>query len=67
MSWDAPELGEPSGYLLTISEVGQQRMTTVHTADRSVRIPPGVLEDGELYFLVVVAKQHKGASSSRPL
>lgn len=63
VSWDAPELGEPSSYIVRLSGLGEPASTTIHTLGRSVHVPPGILERGQPYIIVIEANQYEGTAS----
>lgn len=68
LSWTAPDLGNPAMYrvevfrLATSGASGSRavRVARIWTNDTSLKIPPGLLTNGEYYFFRVVAMQSPG-------
>lgn len=59
ITWTAPALGKPEAYVVTVYEVQEgQRRTATHiiTTGVSVRVPPGLLKQGSLYYVKVTAQ-----------
>lgn len=62
LSWGSPTLGTPQEYEVTVAHllaVGGDTQHdyehTLHTVERKIRIPPGVLQPGENYLFIVQA------------
>ncbi|AKT44077.1 hypothetical protein [Chondromyces crocatus] len=68
ISWSAPELGEPTTYRLTVRlllrEGTSRIVATLLTASTQVRLPPGVLEMGEYYYVQVASE--RGSQPTSP-
>lgn len=76
LEWSAPSVGQPTSYLVRISEVtvnaGAARLGTVvgqlYTAGTHVIVPPGMLTTGRYYFAQLVARSSANSDfQTRPL
>jgi hypothetical protein len=74
ITWKAPLVGTPSGYRVRLSRLSVSGTRTVatavstfHTSDTSVDVPPGVLQLGQKYAITVYAYLTPGVSyATRP-
>lgn len=71
LTWDAPALGAPSGYIVSLQRLEAVSARTVSTsvatfyvpaaAERALTVPPGLLMSGETYHLRIQAVAGPGA------
>lgn len=67
LAWNAPLLGAPTGYQVLIQRLDVSGSSTrlklvavLYTAERSVQVPPTVLEAGKEYVAIITAVQSPG-------
>jgi hypothetical protein len=68
LSWTAPDVGNPAMYRVEVYRLATQgsagtraiRAARIWTNNASLKIPPGLLTNGEYYFFRVVAMQSPG-------
>lgn len=68
VSWMAPATGQADWYRITVSElvtedgfIRMNQTADLSTADRSVRLPPGILQPGKVYVFKVTAYMNAAA------
>lgn len=67
ISWTAPALGSPTGYMLNINRLYtsgtrtyQESAAVLRTKTTSITLPPGILEAGSSYYIEIIAISQPG-------
>lgn len=75
LSWSAPQLGTPSGYMISVHRLSIRSGTTrtmqtmvaqIQTTETRVVMPPGLLSSGEYYVFRVSSFARPGYDAARP-
>ncbi len=75
LSWQGPSFGSADQYVVAVWRLGtnatettRTRVAMLYTQETSLRLPPGLLEPGQKYFVQVIAASTPGAPiAQRPL
>jgi hypothetical protein len=63
ITWSAPAFGSPTHYTIRFvkltananNNTAKATVANLHTTDTSVTVPPGILETGATYYLIIIA------------